>query len=142
MYLFDTDAISQVIKKSPSISFIRKLASVDPEKQFTTTITVGELVYGAYKSNRPEYFIEKLEKLVWPNIQILPFDESSAKVYGKLRAGMERKGTPLTEPDLRIASIAMHHGLIVITGNARHFSKVPGLKVEDWIHEKNESKPR
>lgn len=97
MYLFDTDALSQAIKKSPSILFIRKLASVDPEKQFTTTITVGELVYGAYKSNRPEYFIEKLEKSVWPNIQILPFDEGSVKVYGKLRADMERKGTPLTE---------------------------------------------
>lgn len=61
-----------------------------------------------FKSNRPEFFIEKLEKLVWPNIQILPFDEGSAKVYGKLRAEMEGKGTPLIEPDLRIASIAMH----------------------------------
>ena len=139
MYLFDTDAISQVIKRSPSIPLIRKLASTDIEKQFTTTITVGELVCGAFKSNRPEFFIEKLEKLVWPNIHILPFDEGSAKVCGKLRADMERKGTPLTEPDLRIASIAMHHGLIVITGNTKHFAKVPGLKVEDWIHGKNES---
>lgn len=73
MYLFDTDAISEIIKKNPSISFIKRLASVDPEKQFTTTITVGELVYGAYKSNRPEYFIEKLEKLVWPNVLITFF---------------------------------------------------------------------
>jgi tRNA(fMet)-specific endonuclease VapC len=86
--------------------------------------------------------IEKLERLVWPNIQILPFDEGSAKVYGKLRADMERKETPLTEPDLRIVSIAMHYGLIVITGNTKHFLKVPGLKVEDWIHEKDENKPR
>ena len=134
MYLFDTDAVRQVIKRSPSIAFVRKLAATDIEKQFTTTITVGELVYGAFKSNRPEFFIEKLEKLVWPNIRILSFDEYSAKVYGRLRAEMERKGTPLTEPDLRIASIAMHHGLIVITGNSKHFSRVPGLKVEDWIH--------
>ena len=52
---------------------------------------------------------------------------------------MERKGTPLIEPDLRIASIAMHHGLIVITGNTKHFLKVPRLKVEDWVHGKNES---
>lgn len=138
MYLFDTDAISQVIKKSPSLPFIKRLASIDIENQFTTTITVGELVYGAYKSNRPEYFLEKLEKLVWPNIRILPFDEGSAKIYGRLRADMERKGTPLIEPDLRIASIAMHHGLIVITGNIKHFSKVPSLKVEDWVHGKKE----
>jgi tRNA(fMet)-specific endonuclease VapC len=139
MYLFDTDAISQVIKRSPSLPFIKKLAFTDIEKQFTTTITVGELVYGAYKSNRPEFFIQKLEELVWSNIQILPFDEGSAKVYGKLKADMESKGTPLTEPDLRIASIAMYHGLIVITGNTKHFSKVPGLEVEDWIHGKDKS---
>ena len=135
MYLFDTDAISQVIKRSPSLAFIRRLASTDIENQFTTTITVGELVYGAYKSNRPEFFLEKLERLVWPNIRILSFDESSAKVYGKLRADLERKGTSLIEPDLRIASIAINHGLIVITGNTKHFSKIPGLKVENWLHD-------
>ncbi len=139
MYLFDTDAISQVIKRNPSIPFIRRVASIDIEKQFTTAITVGELVYGALKSNRPEYFIDKLERLVWPNIQILPFDEESAKIYGKLRAELERKGTPLIEPDLRIASIAICHDLIIITGNIRHFLKIPGLKVEDWIHGRNEN---
>jgi tRNA(fMet)-specific endonuclease VapC len=133
MYLFDTDAISEIIKKNPSISFIKRLASIEPEKQFTTAITVGELVYGAYKSNRPEYFIEKLKELVWPNVQIIPFNEGSATVYGKLRAEMEKRGTPLTEPDLRIAAIAMHEGLIVVTGNTRHFSKIPGLAIENWI---------
>ena len=133
MYLFDTDVISQIIKKNPSITFIKRLASVLPEQQFTTTITVGEMVYGAYKSNRPLYFIEKLDKIVWPNIHILPFDEGAAKVYGRLRAEMEKKGVSLGEPDMRIASIAMHNGLIVVTGNTRHFSKVHGLKVEDWI---------
>jgi tRNA(fMet)-specific endonuclease VapC len=136
MYLFDTDALSQIIRKSPSISFIRRLASVDPERQFTTAITVGELVHGAHKSDRPEYFVEKLERLVWPNLQILSFDEGSAKIFGKLKATMEKKGTPLTEPDLRIASIALQHGLTIITGNTRHFSKIPGLTVEDWIGEK------
>jgi len=132
MYLFDTDALSMIIKKNPSTSFLRKLASVSPERQFTTAINVGELIYGAYKSTRPEYFIEKLENLVLPNIQTLSFDEDSAKVYGKLRAEQEKKGLPLSEPDLRIASIALHHNLTVITGNVRHFSRVQGLKVERW----------
>jgi len=133
IYLFDTDAVSEIIKKSPSILFIKKLAFVDSEKQFTSTITVGELVCGAYKSNRPEFFIEKLEKLVWPNVQILPFDEGSAKTYGKLRAEMEKRGTTLTEPDLRIAAIALCHGLIVVTGNTKHFSRIPGLNYENWL---------
>jgi predicted nucleic acid-binding protein len=133
MYLFDTDSISQIIKKNPSISFIKKIVSVLPEHQFTTTITVGELVYGAYKSNRPSYYMEKLDSMVWPNINILSFDEDAAKVYGKLRAEMEKKGVVLTEPDMRIAAIAVHHGLTVVTGNTRHFSKVHRLKVENWI---------
>lgn len=133
MYLFDTDAISQIIKKNPSIKFIRRLASVLPEQQFTTVITVGEMVYGAYKSNRALYFIEKLDKIIWPNIHILSFDEGAAKVYGRLRAEMEKKGITLGEPDMRIAAIAIHHGLIVVTGNTRHFSRIPELKLENWI---------
>jgi tRNA(fMet)-specific endonuclease VapC len=132
-YLFDTDALSQIIKKNPSLTFIRRLASIEPEEQCTTTLTVGELVYGAHKSGRPGYFIEKLEKLVWPHIHILPFDEGAANVYGRLRAELEKKGMPLNEPDLRIASIALDRGLVVITGNLKHFSRVPDLRVEDWL---------
>ncbi|HAG49939.1 MAG TPA: PIN domain nuclease [Deltaproteobacteria bacterium] len=133
MYLFDTDTISHIIKRNPSLPFIKKLASISPEEQFTTTITVGELIYGAYKSNRPAYFLEKLETVVWPNIQILSFDEGSAKVYGKMRAELEKKGISLSEPDMRIAAIALHNNLMIITGNVRHFSKVLLLRVENWL---------
>ena len=73
MYLLDTDAVSQVIKRNPSIPFIRKLASTDVEKQFTTTITVGELVYGAYRlGTRGAALLERLEKTLLPNLPILP----------------------------------------------------------------------
>ena len=135
MYLFDTDSISQIIKSRPYLFFIKRLASVLPEEQFTTTITVGELVYGAYKSSRPSYFLEKLDRLVWPNINILPFDEDAARIYGKVRAEMEKKGLTLSEPDMRISAIALQHNLTVVTGNTRHFSKVTGLKVENWLKE-------
>ena len=133
MYLFDTDAISQIIKRRPSLSFIKRLASVSPADQFTTTITVGELVYGAYKSSRPSYFLEKLDRMLWPNINILSFDEDAAKIYGKTRAEMERKGIALSEPDMRISAIALRDNLTVVTGNTRHFSRVQGLRVENWL---------
>lgn len=135
MYLFDTDAISQIIRKTPALSFIKRLASVSPDDQFTTTITVGELVYGAYKSDRPSYFLEKLDMIVWPNINILPFDEEAAKIYGGKKAEMEKKGIVLSEPDMRISAIALHHNLTIVTGNTRHFSKVHGLMVENWLKE-------
>lgn len=133
MYLFDTDTVSHIIKSSPSLPFIKRLALLSPKEQFTTTITFGELIYGAYKSSRPDYFLEKLEKLVWPNIRIVSFDEGSARVYGRMRAEMEKKGISLSEPDMRIAAIALHNNLTVVTGNVRHFSKVPNVKVENWL---------
>jgi predicted nucleic acid-binding protein len=133
MYLFDTDILSSIIKKSPPLSLIKRLSSIPPEHQFTTAITVGELVYGAYKSHNPAYFIKKLESTLWPNIQILTFDKAAAVIYGKLRSELEKSGRPLSEPDMRIASIALLHNLILITGNIRHFSKIKNLKVENWL---------
>ena len=132
-YLFDTDTLSNPLKKSPSLVLLRRLATVAPEDQFTTTITVGEMVYGAYRSQRRDYFLERLENEVWPNLRILPFDTDAAVIYGRLRHELETSGTPLAEPDLRIASIALARGLTLVTGNLRHFSRVPGLAVENWL---------
>jgi tRNA(fMet)-specific endonuclease VapC len=64
---------------------------------------------------------------------VLSFDVSAAAVYGPLRAQLEAAGRPLAEPDLRIASIALARGLTLVTGNVRHFERVPGLQVESWL---------
>lgn len=133
MFIFDTDVISNVLKKNPSPSLLRRVAGLAPEEQFTTSITIGELVFGAFRSQRPQYFLDKLKELVIPNIQILSFDEASAYIYGKLRAELEAQGQTIAEPDLRIASIALNHDLILVTGNTKHFSRIPDLKIEDWV---------
>jgi tRNA(fMet)-specific endonuclease VapC len=64
---------------------------------------------------------------------VLPFDSSAAEVYGPLRAGLEREGRRLDEPDLRIASIALSRDMTLVSGNVRHFSHVRGLRVENWL---------
>lgn len=64
---------------------------------------------------------------------ILPFDKAAAKVYGPLRARLESEGRPLAEPDLRIACIALSRELTLVTGNLRHFARVPDLSVENWL---------
>ncbi|MBZ0170601.1 tRNA(fMet)-specific endonuclease VapC [Candidatus Methylomirabilis lanthanidiphila] len=133
MYLFDTDTISNLLTKRPSPGLVRRLAGIAPRHQFTSAITVGELTYGAFRSARPDYFLHKLDQLVWPNVTILAFDEAAARVYGSLRAELERGGIPISEPDLRIASIALVHQLTVITGNIRHFSRISSLRVENWL---------
>jgi tRNA(fMet)-specific endonuclease VapC len=133
VYLFDTDTISHLLIKNPPSGLIKKVAAVPPDQQFTSAITVGEMIYGAYRSARPDFFLEKLDRLVWPNITILPFDEAAARAYGQLRARLERAGTPVSEPDLRIASVALIRQLTLVTGNTRHFSRIPGLSIENWL---------
>lgn len=109
-------------------------ASRPPFKQFTNAINTAEIHYGAARSEHREEILKAFEEKVFSGLTILPFDGESAKVYGALKAGLERKGTVRSEPDLRIAAIAIQHRLILVTGNVRHFEAVPGLRVEDWIN--------
>ncbi|MCH8279646.1 MAG: type II toxin-antitoxin system VapC family toxin [Chloroflexi bacterium] len=133
MFLFDTDTLSQIIKREPSSSLLNRMAAVPRDEQFTTSITVGEMVYGAERSSRRDYLLRQFESQLWPALRILPFDRAAAEAYGSLRAELERAGTPLSEPDTRIAAIALTHNLTLVTGNVRHFSRVAGLSVENWI---------
>jgi len=133
MYLFDTDTLSQILKPAPSPALLARLGAVASEHQFTSAVTVGEMVYGAYRSPRPDHFLRRLEERLWPNVRVLSFNRAAAEIYGRLRAELERAGTPLAEPDLRIAAIAMAGDLTVVTGNVRHFARVPNLRVENWM---------
>lgn len=132
-FLFDTDTLGNVLKPTPSPTLLARLAALPPDRQFTTAITVGEMVYGAHKSSRREQLLRQLEERLWPNVRVLAFDRRAAESYGRLRAELERSGTPLSEPDMRIAAIALTHDLTVVTGNVRHFSRVHGLRTENWL---------
>jgi predicted nucleic acid-binding protein len=132
MYCFDTDVLSTVMKREPPLDLIRRLARVPPEEQFTTSITLGELLYGASKRGS-SHLVTKVRELVLQAQQVLPFDAVAAEVYGPLRARLESEGRRLAEPDLRIASITLSRELTLVTGNLRHFARVPGLRVENWL---------
>ncbi len=114
-------------------SFIARLAATPIEHQFTSAITVGEMVYGAHRSARTEQLLSQLQTHVWPNVKILPFDRVAAETYGRIRAELEKAGIPIGEPDARIAAVALSHNLTVVTGNVRHIDRVPGLPVENWL---------
>ena len=132
MYCFDTDVLSTVVRRDPPLDLIRRLARTPPEQQFTTAVTLGELLYGAARRGSAA-LTRKVRDLVVGSLLVLPFDERAAEVYGPLRAELEAVGRRLDEPDLRIASIARSRDLIVVTGNTRHFGRVPDLKVENWL---------
>ena len=134
MYLLDTDILSNLIKRSPLMALLAKLASVPAEFQFTSSITLGELTYGAYRArSRSEYLLSRIETKLLPNLTVLPFDAAAARRYGELRAHLERQGTPIGDADSCIAAIALVRNFTMVTGNVRHFERVPGLSVENWL---------
>ena len=124
--------LSAVIRRDPPLALVRRLARVPPTDQTTTAITVGELLYGAARRGSPT-LTRRVRALIESAILIIPFDRRAAEVYGELRAELEREGRRLDEPDLRIAAIARSRRLTLVTGNVRHFARVPGLVVENWL---------
>jgi tRNA(fMet)-specific endonuclease VapC len=130
-YLFDTDTISAVLRPRPDLTIARRLAAIPPNEQFTSVITLGELLFGALRRGRAD-LLERIEAIA-ESVPVLPFHEPAARTYAEMRAELERRGTPLAEPDLRIAAIAQSFNLVLVTGNERHFRRVPALVVENWF---------
>jgi tRNA(fMet)-specific endonuclease VapC len=133
MYLLDTDILSILMKRAPASALVARLARVRPEDQFTSSVTLGELLYGAHRSNRTAALLERIEETLLAELPIIAFDAAAARRYGELRAELERRGTPIGDADTRVASIALSRGLTVVTGNERHFQQVPGLEIENWL---------
>lgn len=133
MYLFDTDIISNIFKKNPSKELIGRLKRVRREDQYISTITIGEIVYGAAKSERSGYHMDNLLNTLLPSVNIVSFDAKSAFIYGELRADLEKSGKVISHTDMQIAAIGMANDFILITGNIRHFKRIPNLRIENWI---------
>jgi predicted nucleic acid-binding protein len=129
--VLDTDVISDLMRPRPSARLVERLAAIDVSEQATTAITIGELAYGARHAERPELY-ERAVRLL-SGTRVLPFDRDAATSYGSIRHELERDGRRLPDPDLRIAATALVHRAVLITGNTRHFERVPGLSCEDWL---------
>lgn len=107
--------------------------NADPNDELAiTAISVGELMHGAHRSQRPVDNLARLDVLL-ASLTILPFDESSARRFGMIKANLESTGAPLHDLDLQIASIAMEHNLPLLTHNKKHFSRIEKLIIEDWM---------
>jgi len=133
MYLFDTDTLSNIVKRKPSGRLLDKLEETPKAFQYTSAINVGEIYYGANKSSRKKQILKAFEEMVFPNVNILSFDRQSGRVFGILKAELEARGIGCSEPDLRIATVAIQYSFTLITGNTKHFKNIPGLRIEDWL---------
>ena len=131
MILFDTDTVSALLRQERRA--VAHALRVPARLWHVSTITVGEVLVGVEKSGRHEHIRLALEEQLLPAVTVLTFVLPSARIYARLRAELERQGQRLHEPDLRIASIALAHDLTLITGNEKHFARVPELRVENWL---------
>jgi tRNA(fMet)-specific endonuclease VapC len=129
---FDTDVMSAIVRVGggpPQLA--RRLGTLPATEQSTTAITIGELVYGARR--RGSTRLERAIDLAVSEIEVHPLDESAARVYAELRTALEAAGQRLDDADLQIASICVARDLTLVTGNIRHFERVPGLRVANWL---------
>lgn len=133
MYLPDTDVLSNLMKWDPAEGLVARLARVSPEEQSTSSVTLAELLYGTHRSRRSGALLERIEVVVPAELPVLPFDAAAARRYGGIWAELEDRETPVGDTDVRIAAVALKHGLRVVTGNERHFRRIPGLRVENWL---------
>ena len=129
-YMLDTNICIYVIKHKPETVF-QKLQNINPEDVCISSVTYAELVHGVEKSIAVEKNRLALSMLL-ANMEILDFDADAADCYGKIRAGLERKGTPIGPLDMMIAGHAQSLGYTVVTNNVKEFSRVAALKIEDW----------
>ena len=130
MYLLDTNACIRILNgTSPALA--ERLQTVPRSQVRLSSVVKAELLYGARKSTRKAENLRLLGRL-FDTIASLPFDDRCAEEYGLLREELERAGTMIGPNDLLIAATARAHRMVLVTHNAREFSRVAELQIEDW----------
>ena len=127
-YLLDANAVISLLKRS-SKALYRKVTSQPPDTIAISAIVLHELYYGAFKSRRKERNVTLVDKM---QFTVLEFDAGDARAAGLIRAELAGSGTPIGPYDVLIAGQALAQKLKLITNNTREFSRIDGLRVEDW----------
>jgi tRNA(fMet)-specific endonuclease VapC len=130
MYLLDTNACIGILNNT-SASLVACLRAHAPSEIRLCAVTKAELLFGARHSGRPSDNLRLLARFFEPFVS-LSFDDACAERYGSVRADLATEGRMIGPNDLLIASVALAHDLTLVTHNLREFSRVSGLKIEDW----------
>ena len=128
-FLLDTDTCIYALKQDARV--LEQLLSKNRDEIVVSVITEAELRTGAAKSTSPVRTLRLLENFLRP-IAVVDFTSDDAIAYAQVRAKLERAGTPIGPLDTLIASQAIARKLTLVTNNAREFSRVSGLRVENW----------
>ena len=129
LYLLDTSICVFLFRQKYGIA--EKLSALSPSQCYISEVTIAELKYGAYKSNRREDNLRLVDQLV-SEVNVVPFAES-IEFFAKEKTRLRAMGTPVEDFDLLIASAAVQHGLTLVTDNTKHFKNIQGLSMENWV---------
>jgi tRNA(fMet)-specific endonuclease VapC len=128
-WMLDTDTCIAVIKKHPVA--LKKLRGKSVGQVGISSITLGELAFGAEKSSRSNQAHEALDEFLVA-LEVAGFDDTSAMTYGRVRVSLGRQGKPIGPLDTLIGSHALEIDAVLVTHNTREFSRIDGLRLEDW----------
>ena len=129
-WMLDTDTCIAIIKKHPVA--LEKIRGKSIGQVGISSITLGELMFGAAKSSRPKVAHDALNEFLLA-LEIAGFDEGAAVTYGNVRASLERQGRPIDPLDPLIGSHAHALDMVLVTHNTQEFSRIDGLRLKDWI---------
>jgi len=114
------------------IDIIQKFKKFEIGEIGVSTITVSELQYGVVKSKNHGLNQQRVEEFLSP-LEIIPYDEIAANIYGDIRYSIEKSGKLIGPLDLLIAAHALSRNLVLVTNNEKEFKRVKKLKVKNWI---------
>jgi len=134
MYLLDTNIVIYCLKGHKVVNQNLRIHLNDPIS--ISVITLMELYYGAYKSQKVESNLAKIKALE-SSIDIIALGKEVVEIFGIYKAKLERSGVPLDDFDLILAACAMTHNLVLVTNNTKHFKRIEGLRMADWTSEKS-----
>lgn len=128
--LLDTNAVIALVT-SRSEALLERVEAAEPGSLGVSSVVAHELYFGAYRSGKVAFNLETL-RLLFADLAILDFDREDARVAGEIRADLKRRGTPIGPYDVLIAGQAKARNLMLITNNTGEFSRIAGLRIEDW----------
>ncbi len=130
MHLLDTNACIAVLNGT-SPALIDALRRHHPSEICLCSVVKAELLFGARRSSRVNENLRLLDEF-FATFRSLPFDDDAASDYGTIRHDLAARGEPIGANDLLIASIALAHECVLVTANVREFSRIIGLRAENW----------
>jgi len=129
IYMFDTDTVSFFMKDNPK-GVRAKVIKHQKDEFCISAITYAELMFGLKKnySKQLDFWLKKVLAM----FRVVSFDDTSSVIYGDIRTALEKSGAPLDNMDMLIAAAALSIDAVLVSHNTKHFSRIKGLKVEDW----------